>query len=131
MSSNTIFWFELGAFTSAIYAEDCIFEDPTIRFRGKKAYGGFCYWHVFSTFVVIYLSTSFYLIVISYLIYMTSILLYSISIDLKGIELQGVAQLVGIMPHDAEVTSSNLFFSLPLGQLLIYIIKKKIKKKGV
>lgn len=41
MSSNTIFSFELGTFTSAIYAEDCIFEDPTIRFRGKKAYGGF------------------------------------------------------------------------------------------
>lgn len=42
VSSNTIFSFELGTFTSAIYAEDCIFEDPTIRFRGKKAYGGFC-----------------------------------------------------------------------------------------
>ncbi|CAN6575513.1 unnamed protein product [Malus baccata var. baccata] len=23
-------------FTSAIYTEDCIFEDPTVRFRGKK-----------------------------------------------------------------------------------------------
>ncbi|KAL6278765.1 hypothetical protein ACE6H2_022366 [Prunus campanulata] len=29
---------ELGIFTSAIYAEDCIFEDPTIRFRGKELY---------------------------------------------------------------------------------------------
>jgi hypothetical protein len=35
-SSNTIFSFEIGVFTCAIYAQDCIFEDPTIRFRGKK-----------------------------------------------------------------------------------------------
>ncbi|XP_048136742.1 uncharacterized protein LOC115734382 isoform X1 [Rhodamnia argentea] len=28
----------LRVFTSAIYAEDCIFEDPTIRFRGKGLY---------------------------------------------------------------------------------------------
>jgi len=27
---------QTGVFTSAIYAEDCIFEDPTIRFRGKR-----------------------------------------------------------------------------------------------
>ncbi|XP_062178315.1 uncharacterized protein LOC133883117 isoform X2 [Alnus glutinosa] len=31
-------YFVTGAFTSAIYAEDCIFEDPTIRFRGKALY---------------------------------------------------------------------------------------------
>ncbi|KAM7476914.1 hypothetical protein LguiB_024157 [Lonicera macranthoides] len=28
----------IGVFTSAIYAEDCIFEDPTIKFRGKELY---------------------------------------------------------------------------------------------
>ncbi|XP_075656978.1 uncharacterized protein LOC142627064 isoform X3 [Castanea sativa] len=37
-SSNIIFSSEIGVFTSAIYAEDCIFEDPTIRFRGKELY---------------------------------------------------------------------------------------------
>jgi hypothetical protein len=26
----------LGNFTSSIYAEDCIFEDPTIKFSGKN-----------------------------------------------------------------------------------------------
>ncbi|KAF5453858.1 hypothetical protein F2P56_023575 [Juglans regia] len=31
-------YFVTGAFTSAIYAEDCIFEDPTIRFQGKELY---------------------------------------------------------------------------------------------
>ncbi|XP_059439250.1 uncharacterized protein LOC132171855 [Corylus avellana] len=31
-------YFVTGTFTSAIYAEDCIFEDPTIRFRGKALY---------------------------------------------------------------------------------------------
>ncbi|XP_022744251.1 uncharacterized protein LOC111295138 [Durio zibethinus] len=31
-------YFVTGNFTSAIYAEDCIFEDPTIRFRGKELY---------------------------------------------------------------------------------------------
>ncbi|XP_010041516.2 uncharacterized protein LOC104430466 isoform X2 [Eucalyptus grandis] len=31
-------YFVTGVFTSAIYAEDCIFEDPTIRFRGKGLY---------------------------------------------------------------------------------------------
>ncbi|XP_075656976.1 uncharacterized protein LOC142627064 isoform X1 [Castanea sativa] len=31
-------YFVTGVFTSAIYAEDCIFEDPTIRFRGKELY---------------------------------------------------------------------------------------------
>ncbi|TQD69986.1 hypothetical protein C1H46_044482 [Malus baccata] len=28
----------LWIFTSAIYTEDCVFEDPTIRFRGKDLY---------------------------------------------------------------------------------------------
>ncbi|XP_024186833.1 uncharacterized protein LOC112191675 [Rosa chinensis] len=28
----------IGIFTSAIYAEDCIFEDPTIRFQGTELY---------------------------------------------------------------------------------------------
>ncbi|KAL3750328.1 hypothetical protein ACJRO7_011340 [Eucalyptus globulus] len=31
-------YFVTGVFTSAIYAEDCVFEDPTIRFRGKGLY---------------------------------------------------------------------------------------------
>ncbi|GMI94185.1 hypothetical protein like AT3G04890 [Hibiscus trionum] len=31
-------YFVTGNFTSAIYAEDCIFEDPTIKFRGKELY---------------------------------------------------------------------------------------------
>ncbi|KAG7968957.1 hypothetical protein I3843_07G006200 [Carya illinoinensis] len=31
-------YFVTGAFTSAIYAEDCIFEDPTIKFQGKELY---------------------------------------------------------------------------------------------
>ncbi|KAF3454349.1 hypothetical protein FNV43_RR04796 [Rhamnella rubrinervis] len=31
-------YFVTGIFCSAIYAEDCIFEDPTIRFRGKDLY---------------------------------------------------------------------------------------------
>ncbi|GMY21035.1 hypothetical protein FCV25MIE_16276 [Fagus crenata] len=31
-------YFLTGAFTCAIYAQDCIFEDPTIRFRGKELY---------------------------------------------------------------------------------------------
>lgn len=26
---------DLGLFASEIYADDCIFEDPTIKFRGK------------------------------------------------------------------------------------------------
>jgi hypothetical protein len=25
-----------GVFTSAIYDEDCVFEDPTIKFQGKN-----------------------------------------------------------------------------------------------
>ncbi|KAF9621271.1 hypothetical protein IFM89_018488 [Coptis chinensis] len=31
-------YFLTGNFTSAIYAEDCSFEDPTIKFRGKGLY---------------------------------------------------------------------------------------------
>ncbi|XP_038715260.1 uncharacterized protein LOC120008942 isoform X1 [Tripterygium wilfordii] len=31
-------YFVTGTFTSAIYAEDCIFEDPTIRFQGTELY---------------------------------------------------------------------------------------------
>ncbi|KAL8545627.1 hypothetical protein ACS0TY_005672 [Phlomoides rotata] len=31
-------YFVTGLFTSAIYAEDCIFEDPTIKFQGKELY---------------------------------------------------------------------------------------------
>lgn len=31
-------YFVTGLFTSAIYAEDCTFEDPTIKFRGKELY---------------------------------------------------------------------------------------------
>lgn len=31
-------YFVTGNFTSDIYAEDCIFEDPTIKFRGKDLY---------------------------------------------------------------------------------------------
>ncbi|GLT87802.1 hypothetical protein SLE2022_058630 [Rubroshorea leprosula] len=31
-------YFVTGVFTSTIYADDCIFEDPTIRFRGKQLY---------------------------------------------------------------------------------------------
>ncbi|XP_048226242.1 uncharacterized protein LOC8289447 isoform X2 [Ricinus communis] len=31
-------YFVTGGFTSAIYDKDCIFEDPTIRFRGTELY---------------------------------------------------------------------------------------------
>ncbi|GLT33003.1 hypothetical protein SLA2020_293670 [Shorea laevis] len=31
-------YFVTGVFTSTIYADDCIFEDPTIRFPGKQLY---------------------------------------------------------------------------------------------
>ncbi|KAM1251010.1 hypothetical protein FF1_033550 [Malus domestica] len=31
-------YFVTGIFTSAIYTEDCVFEDPTIRFQGKDLY---------------------------------------------------------------------------------------------
>ncbi|XP_019161550.1 PREDICTED: uncharacterized protein LOC109158159 isoform X3 [Ipomoea nil] len=31
-------YFVTGLFTSAIYAEDCTFEDPTIKFRGRDLY---------------------------------------------------------------------------------------------
>ncbi|GAU21443.1 hypothetical protein TSUD_32740 [Trifolium subterraneum] len=32
-------YFVTGNFTSSIYAEDCIFEDPTIKFSGTELYG--------------------------------------------------------------------------------------------
>uniref|UniRef100_A0A7N0T525 Uncharacterized protein n=1 Tax=Kalanchoe fedtschenkoi TaxID=63787 RepID=A0A7N0T525_KALFE len=31
-------YFVTGNFTSSIYAEDCIFEDPTIKFSGTELY---------------------------------------------------------------------------------------------
>ncbi|XP_021891202.1 uncharacterized protein LOC110809630 isoform X2 [Carica papaya] len=31
-------YFVTGIFTSSLYAEDCIFEDPTIRFQGTELY---------------------------------------------------------------------------------------------
>ncbi|KAG9456417.1 hypothetical protein H6P81_000925 [Aristolochia fimbriata] len=31
-------YFLTGKFTSAIYADECLFEDPTIKFRGKEMY---------------------------------------------------------------------------------------------
>ncbi|CAM8935683.1 unnamed protein product [Rhodiola kirilowii] len=31
-------YFVTGVFTSAIYAEDCVFEDPTIKFSGTELY---------------------------------------------------------------------------------------------
>ncbi|XP_049351489.1 uncharacterized protein LOC125815952 [Solanum verrucosum] len=31
-------YFVTGLFTSGIYAEDCVFEDPTIKFRGRDLY---------------------------------------------------------------------------------------------
>ncbi|EYU30519.1 hypothetical protein MIMGU_mgv1a023064mg, partial [Erythranthe guttata] len=31
-------YFVTGIFTSAIYAEDCTFEDPTIKFQGTELY---------------------------------------------------------------------------------------------
>ncbi|ESW16808.1 hypothetical protein PHAVU_007G186100 [Phaseolus vulgaris] len=31
-------YFVTGNFTSSIYAENCIFEDPTIKFRGRELY---------------------------------------------------------------------------------------------
>ncbi|KAJ6877039.1 hypothetical protein NC651_029919 [Populus alba x Populus x berolinensis] len=31
-------YLKAGVFTSAIYDEDCIFEDPTIKFQGTKLY---------------------------------------------------------------------------------------------
>uniref|UniRef100_A0A9I9CJ21 Uncharacterized protein n=1 Tax=Cucumis melo TaxID=3656 RepID=A0A9I9CJ21_CUCME len=31
-------YFVTGTFTSAIYTDHCLFEDPTIRFRGKELY---------------------------------------------------------------------------------------------
>ncbi|KAJ1701040.1 hypothetical protein LUZ63_000819 [Rhynchospora breviuscula] len=32
-------YFLTGKFTLDIYAEDCLFEDPTIKFRGRERYG--------------------------------------------------------------------------------------------
>ncbi|KAJ3705420.1 hypothetical protein LUZ61_009125 [Rhynchospora tenuis] len=32
-------YFLTGKFTPDIYAEDCLFEDPTIKFRGRERYG--------------------------------------------------------------------------------------------
>lgn len=34
VNNTTFVSMETGIFTSSLYAEDCIFEDPTIRFQG-------------------------------------------------------------------------------------------------
>lgn len=31
-----VLFFTSGKFTADIYVEDCLFEDPTIKFRGKS-----------------------------------------------------------------------------------------------
>lgn len=36
MDAFLTFVWQLGNFSSSIYAENCIFEDPTIKFRGKN-----------------------------------------------------------------------------------------------
>jgi len=37
MDAFLTFVWQLGNFTSSIYSENCIFEDPTIKFRGKNS----------------------------------------------------------------------------------------------
>jgi len=39
-----------GVFTSTIYDEDCIFEDPTVKFQGKN-FWAFMWLDIFSCFI--------------------------------------------------------------------------------
>ena len=43
-------YLKAGVFTSAIYDEDCIFEDPTIKFQGKNLWP-FIGLYIFSSFI--------------------------------------------------------------------------------